>query len=95
MNNAWLVWSSVIVLPVIWGIFCAYTLKHRYAIFIAGFVPWLALLLCLLLTVYILPNENHDASMWLVVQLFAGTIMASLGIAAYQLCIRYLQKSIK
>ncbi len=87
--QAFLIWCAVIIPSLIWGAFCAYKIEGKYAIYMSAVVPWLALLICLLYTVYFLSYESHDASMRLVAQLFAGTIMAGLGFASYKITSKY------
>ena len=82
--EALLIWSVVLLPLVAWGLFCAYKIKARFAKFIAGFIPWVALLIALLYSVYYLPYEETDASMWLIAQAFAGTIMAVVGVYSYK-----------
>lgn len=81
--QALLIWSIILLPSVAWGLFCAYKIKSKHAKFIAGAVPWITLLIALLFSVYYLPYEEVDASMWPIAQLFAGTIMAVVGVFSY------------
>ena len=80
-----LIWSAVIIPSLAWGLFCALKIRSRFALFIAGAVPWFGLLIALLYTEYFSSSVRTDASMWLIAQLFAGTIMAGLGMVSFVL----------
>lgn len=91
--QALFIWSIILIPSVVWGVFCAYKIKSKYAKFLAGAVPWLALLIALLFSVYYLPYDEVDASMWPIAQLFAGTIMAVVGVYSYKYARKLFNRS--
>lgn len=92
MAQGFLVWALILLPSIAWGCFCGYKLRSSYTPFLAAFVPWLGLLFCLIVSVYVLPNDSKDASMWLVAQLFGGSIMAVVGYLSYRLVFSHCLK---
>lgn len=79
------VWLILIGGSVLFGFLTAKLLKKNWAIYIAGAVPWSTLLAALIYAEYFTPYEGGGASMWLIAQLFGGTIAAAVGVASYKL----------
>ena len=83
MHEGVIVWALLLIPSAIVGILCARFIKHGIGFVLAGLIPWLGLLAVLLYNEYFVPYRGGGASMWLVAQLFAGTIMAVVGFTAY------------
>ena len=79
------VWLILIGGSTLIGFLTAALLKKNWAIYIAGAVPWFALLAALLYTEYFITYEGGGASMWLIAQLFGGTVAAVVGVVSYKL----------
>lgn len=80
--NAWLL---VLIPSAITGLVCAYFIKGRLGIILAGAIPWLGLLAAILYQEYFTPYQGGGASMWPIAQLFGGTVAAFTGIAVNDL----------
>lgn len=74
------------------GFLVALIVKSRWAVCLAGAIPWFGLLAALVITVYFLPNNEADASMWLIAQLFGGTVAAAIGIVSFKLSQHLLRR---
>jgi hypothetical protein len=85
-------WLSILIPSLITGIICGYFIRHRFGIVAAGAIPWFGLLAVLLYNEYFVPYKGGGASMWPIAQLFAGTIMAAVGITAFKLTRKYIVK---
>lgn len=85
-------WSIILIPSAIWGFFCGLKIKSKYSKILSGAIPWLGLLTALLVTEYLSPYQGSDASMWPIAQLFAGTIMAVVGVCFYNLGKNYAKK---
>jgi len=72
-------WPTLILLSVLAGGICGGLVRGRRAILLGAAVPWLGMLAWLLYNEYLVPYDGGGASMWPVVQLFAGTVMALVG----------------
>lgn len=79
------VWLILIGGSVLIGYLTAMLLKNNWAIYVAGAVPWFALLAALVYTEYFTPYEGGGASMWLIAQFFGGTVAAVVGIVSFKL----------
>ncbi|ADJ29480.1 hypothetical protein [Nitrosococcus watsonii] len=79
------VWLILIGGSTLTGFLTATLLKKNWAIYVAGAVPWFALLAALLYTEYFTAYEGGGASMWLIAQLFGGTVGAVVGVVSYKL----------
>lgn len=79
-----LAWILLLVPSAMVGVLCAIFLRKSWAVYVAGVVPWLGLLLALLYTEYYVEYQGGGASMWPVAQLFGGTIAAITGVVAYK-----------
>lgn len=90
--QALLIWLVILLPSAGWGLFCAYKIQSKHAKLIAGAVPWTVLLIALLFSVYYLPYEEVDASMWPIAQLFAGTIMAVVGVYSFKFASNYIDR---
>lgn len=66
------------------GLLAATMIKRSWSIYVAGAVPWFALLAALIYTEYFTPYKGGGASMWLVAQVFGGTIAAVTGVVSYK-----------
>ena len=77
------VWMMLLVPSALIGLLCALLIKKKWAIFLAGLVPWMGVLLSLLYSVYVVPYEAMDASMWPVAQFFGGNMAAFAGVMGY------------
>jgi hypothetical protein len=60
------VWLILIGGAVMIGFLVALIVKSRWAVYLAGVIPWFGLLAALVITVYFFPNNDADASMWLI-----------------------------
>ena len=85
------IWLILIGGSTLAGYLAAIVIRKSWAIYIAGALPWFALLGALIYTEYFTSYEGGGASMWLIAQLFGGTIAAAAGVASYKLT-RYIQK---
>jgi|MEHZ01.4.fsa_nt_MEHZ011172423.1_25 hypothetical protein len=79
------VWLIVLVPSAVFGILCTIFIKKKWAIFVSGLVPWFSVLAALLYSVYVVPYEAMDASMWPVAQFFGGNAAAFAGVMSYLL----------
>lgn len=86
------IWLILIGGSTLAGYLTAIVLRKSWAIYIAGALPWLALLAALVYTEYFTSYKGGGASMWLIAQLFGGTIAAAVGVFSYKLT-RYIQRS--
>lgn len=77
------VWMVLLIPSVLIGVLCAFLIKKKWGIFVAGLVPWLGVLIALLCSVYLAPYDELDASMWPVAQFFGGNMAAFAGVMAY------------
>lgn len=77
------VWMMLLVPSALVGFLCAFYIKKKWAIFVAGLLPWLGVLVSLLYSVYVTPYEAMDASMWPVAQFFGGNMAAFAGVMGY------------
>ncbi|MBI5612858.1 MAG: hypothetical protein HY942_07325 [Gammaproteobacteria bacterium] len=59
----------------------------------AGAVPWFGLLAWQLYHEYVAPYQGGGASLWIIGQLFAGTIVVAVGIVAYLICRSFITKT--
>lgn len=76
-----LTWPALIGGSVVIGIACGLLFARRWvALLLGAAVPWLVLLAIMLYHEYVVPYDGGGASMWPVAQLFAGTIVAALGL---------------
>lgn len=76
-----MVWLALLFPAFLTGFACGHFMKSRGAWLVSGFLPWLGLLVCLLGTVYILPNEDKNASVWPVAQAVGSTTPVLMGLA--------------
>lgn len=72
-------WPTLIISSALAGALCGGFIRGRRAILWGAAIPWLGLLAWLLYEEYLVPYAGGGASMWPVVQLFAGTIVAMVG----------------
>jgi putative exporter of polyketide antibiotics len=75
-------WLTIIISSLIVGVVCAWRLTGRWGLICSGTVPWLGVLTWLLYLEQ-QPYRGGGASMWLIAQVFAGTVAAVVGVAAY------------
>ncbi len=92
MDQEILLWATILIPSAIIGILCGYFIKRKLGIVLAGAIPWLTLLAIILYNEYAMPYQSGEASMWLVVQLTAGTIAAITGISACIASRKYREK---
>lgn len=59
--------------------------RHSWSIYLAGAIPWSILLVALVYTVYFVPSDAPDASMWIIAQLIGGTVAAAFGVFAFKM----------
>jgi len=77
-------WLSILIPSAVVGILCELFIKHKtLGLILAGAIPWFGLLGWQLYMEYFSPYKGGGASMWIVGQLFAGTIAALIGIGCY------------
>ena len=79
------IWLILIGGSTLIGFLTAMFLKKDWAIYVAGALPWFALLAALLYTEYFTPYEGGGASMWPIAQFFGGTVAAVGGVFSYKL----------
>ncbi len=79
-----LVWILLLVPSALVGFLCAIFIDKKWAIYVAGLVPWLGLLAALLYTEFYMEYQGGGASMWIIAQLFGGTVAALTGVVAYK-----------
>lgn len=82
-------WLAILVLSALAGALCAFVLRGKIGLVSAAAVPWFGLLFWQLYMEYVAPYQGGGASMWLVAQLFAGTIAAITGLVVYAACKRF------
>jgi len=76
-------WLVIIGLSAATGYLCSRLLTGTIAWIASALLPWLGLLAWLLYHEYFVPYQGGGASMWPIAQLFAGTVAACVGLAAY------------
>ena len=79
------VWLILISSSALIGFLTAIFLNKPWAIYGAGAIPWLLLLAALTYTEYFMPYKGGGASMWLIAQLFGGSVAAITGVISYNL----------
>ena len=79
------IWLILIGGSTLIGFLTATLLKKSWAVYVAGALPWFALLAALLYTEYFTTYEGGGASMWLIAQLFGGTVAAAVGVISHKL----------
>ncbi len=84
------VWLGLIGGSALVGCLVALTVKHHLAIYLAAGLPWVLLLCALVYSVYFLPYDAPDASMWIVAQAIGGTVAAIVGWCAFKTTKRIL-----
>lgn len=87
-----LTWITLIVLSALAGAFCAAFFTGMRGVVMSGAVPWLGLLAWQLYNEYFAPYRGGGASMWIIGQIFAGTIAAAVGIVAYLVCRSFINR---
>ena len=70
----------IIMMPVFFGVLSGYFIRGKKTYFVAAAVPWFGLLAMLLFDEYVKPNRAPGASLWIVTQLFGGTLFAFIGV---------------
>lgn len=85
------IWLILIGGSTMAGYLAAMLIRKNWAIYVAGAVPWTALLGALIYTEYFTPHAGGGASMWLIAQLVGGTVAAAIGVVSFKLT-RYLQR---
>lgn len=80
-----LIWILLLGLSSLAGLLTAIFLKKKWAVYVAGAVPWFGLLAAILYTEYFMPYQGGGASMWPIAQLFGGTIAAATGIIVFNI----------
>lgn len=83
------IWLMVILPSAVFGGLCAQFIRRKWAVLVAGLVPWSGLLCVLLYSVYLVPTERMDASMWPIALFFGGNVAAFAGVMTYMFC-KYL-----
>ena len=66
--------------------------RKKWAIYIAGAVPWFGLLAALLYTEYFTPYRGGGASMWPIAQFFGGTVAAAIGVLTFEIAKKLLAR---
>ncbi len=89
-----IIWLFLLVLSALAGFLCACVFSGKFGLFMAGAVPWFGLLAWQLYLEYFAPYQCCGASMWIIGQIFAGTIAAATGVAAYSACKSFLKRYI-
>lgn len=82
-------WFVIIVPSALFGIGCAFFVKSRASIYVAGGLPWLCLFTYVLYEEFFVPYQGGGASMWPIAVLFGGAITAGTAIAAWWLAKRF------
>ena len=80
-------WAYIVIPSAFVGALSGYLLRGRILYVVASYVvaaalPWFGLLAYLLYYIYLKPNRAPGASLWIVAQLFGGTLAALTGIVA-------------
>ena len=83
------VWAILIILSSLFGSMVAIYINNKFAWILAGFIPWVVLLIGVLYSEYFLPYQGGGASMWPVAQLFGGTAAAIIGVIAYKVTLHF------
>ena len=85
-------WLMILMPSAAVGFICGLVSKRRIGVVLAGLVPWLGLMGVILYNEYFVPYQGGGASMWVIAQLFSGTIAAGVGVGAYYMCRIYVKK---
>ena len=86
------IWLILIGGSALIGFFVALIVKTWWAVYLAAAIPWFGLLGALVFTVYVLADDNPDASMWLIAQFVGGTVAALVGIVSFKLTKHLLRR---
>ncbi|MBT5331101.1 MAG: hypothetical protein HOL48_04920 [Porticoccaceae bacterium] len=76
-------WMMILLPSALVGVCCAFLFQKKWAIFLAGLIPWLGFLAVLLYSVYIQSYDAMDASMWPIAQFFGGNAAAFAGVMGF------------
>jgi hypothetical protein len=72
----------LISLAALTGGICGWIFQGYRSVILGGAIPWFGLLVWLLYNEYFVPYQGGGASMWPIAQLFAGSVMAVVGVVA-------------
>ncbi|MBD1863010.1 hypothetical protein [Trichocoleus sp. FACHB-46] len=75
-------WLMLISLAALTGGICGWIFQGNRSVILGGAIPWFGLLAWLLYNEYFVPYQGGGASMWPIAQLFAGSIVAMVGVLA-------------
>ncbi|HEY9861128.1 MAG TPA: hypothetical protein V6D16_16620, partial [Candidatus Obscuribacterales bacterium] len=75
-------WLMLISLAALTGGICGWVFQGCKSVIWGGAIPWFGLLAWLLYNEYFVPYQGGGASMWPIAQLFAGSIVAVVGVVA-------------
>ena len=78
------IWIVLIGISAFIGWLCSKWIKAPWGIYCAAIIPWLCLLLVLIYSEYYIANEPIDSSMWIIAQIFGGTVAAAVGAVTYR-----------
>ena len=87
-----IIWSAILIPSAIVGLLCGYFTGGKKGLIISAAIPWFGLLVVLLYNEYFVPYRGGGASMWLIAQLFAGSIAAFTGAGVCLFSRQYLFK---
>ncbi len=77
------IWLGLILYSAAIGFLLAKYTTSKWSLVLAGLIPWLSLLSLLLYYEYFVPYQGGGASMWLVAQIFGGTVAAVVGLIVF------------
>jgi len=72
----------LISLAALTGGICGWIFQGYRSVILGGAIPWFGLLVWLLYNEYFIPYQGGGASMWPIAQLFAGFVVAVVGVLA-------------
>lgn len=76
-------WMALLIPSAVFGAICALVTRNKLGMLIAGLLPWMCVLAALLYSVYVVPFEAMDASMWPIAQFFGGNAAAFSGVMGF------------
>ena len=74
---------ALLIPSAFFGAITALFIRNKLGMLIAGLLPWLCVLAALLYSVYVVPYEAMDASMWPIALFFGGNAAAFAGVMGF------------
>lgn len=87
------VWLLLLLPSALVGVLCAVFLRQKkWAVYVAGGLPWFGLLFALLYTVYLAPGHDGGDGFWIIAQVVGGSVGAFTGVTAFRVTRDFFQR---